>query len=236
MDGLPYEITSLLFNYPGISKLAIEVYNDALLKELAAYIPYQHRRKDLHTSPESPPHRFIGENGRLLQLIMASAFIQKSDAIGLLLDQEKIFDQIHPGYLTRVLCRFRAPSQLVHIIVRLFFSTKITQRGLSQDDPLSPLLFNIAFDPFLRLISTDLTFHRFSFSTISDGSSDVGSNGGGSSDDPFDNNAPPPPVKILAYTDDGLVLVNSPSDFTRLQWAVDIYTSTSNALLNYNKT
>ncbi|KAG1036563.1 hypothetical protein G6F43_013025 [Rhizopus delemar] len=33
MDGLPYEIMSLLFNHPGISKLAIEVYNDALLKE-----------------------------------------------------------------------------------------------------------------------------------------------------------------------------------------------------------
>ncbi|KAG0775157.1 hypothetical protein G6F22_013513 [Rhizopus arrhizus] len=46
----------------------------------------------------------------------------------------------------------------------------------------------------------------------------------------------PPPVKILAYADDVLVFLKSPSDFNRLQQAVSIYASASNAMLNYSKT
>lgn len=162
MDGLPYGIMSLFFNHPDISKLAIKVYNDALLKGIfppswlstsTTLLPKKgdlnslknwrpiflintdtktftrllnHRLMPVFSSRISPnqvgfmPQRFIGENGRLLQLIMASAFIQKSDAIGLLLDQEKTYDQIHPGYLSRV------PPQLVDTIISLFFSTKIS--------------------------------------------------------------------------------------------------------------
>ncbi|EIE76089.1 hypothetical protein RO3G_00793 [Rhizopus delemar RA 99-880] len=188
--------------------------------------------------------RFIGEHGRLLHQVMTSASIRKSSAVGLLLDQEKAYDRVHPSYLSQVMIRFGVPPPLVITIIGLFFSINISiningflttsfvaQRGLRQGDPLSLLLFNIAFDPFLRLISSDPLYSGFSFGQLQDTRY---------LDDsprpPSDDACPPPPVKILAYADDVLVFLHSPSDFVRLKNAVDIYDAASNAKLNFNKT
>ncbi|KAG1241085.1 hypothetical protein G6F68_017034 [Rhizopus microsporus] len=91
------------------------------------------------------PKRFIGEHGHLLQLVMTSASIRKSSAVGLLLDQEKAYDRVHPSYLSQVMIRFGVPPPLVTTIIGLFFSTNISiningflttpfvaQRGLRQ--------------------------------------------------------------------------------------------------------
>ncbi|RCH81706.1 hypothetical protein CU098_008219, partial [Rhizopus stolonifer] len=59
--------------------------------------------------------------------------------IALLLDQEKAYDCVHPGYLSSTMHNY-------------------------QEDHLSPLLFSITFDSFLRLIADDRKLKGFQFS------------------------------------------------------------------------
>ncbi|KAG0928771.1 hypothetical protein G6F30_012252 [Rhizopus arrhizus] len=249
-DGLPYEILSLVLKHPGISNLAVKVYNDALLQGIfprsglstsTALLPKKGdltslknwrpislintdakiftrllncRLMSVFSSRISPhqmgfmPQRFIGEHGRLLQLIMSSVSIQKSSAVGLLLDQEKAYDRVHPEYLSQVMRRFGVPAQLS------FYSTTWSPSRL------------------------------FVVASSADGSSTDGSSADDLFPAPVEADPPsvdpaghsPPPVKILAYADDVLVFLKSPSDFNRLQQAVSIYASASNAMLNYSKT
>ena len=174
--------------------------------------------------------RFIADNGKLTQIIMEQAQCSQSSAIGLLLDQEKAYDRVHPSYLRRVLQRFNFPLPLINTICNLFFSTKlrinvnghlsreVTQkRGLHQGDPLSPVLFNLAFEPLLRRILHDPNFQGFSLPAATG--------------DPI-----PPSVKFLAYADDLLVFLNDPSHMPRLQDHLQTYASASNARINMHKT
>jgi hypothetical protein len=177
----------------------------------------------------------------------------KSTTIPLCLDQEKGSDRVHPDYLSNIMKAFNIPQTLIHSITLLFFSTSIQvnvngyliepiiqQRGLRQGDPLNPLLFNIAFDPFLRTVHNSPVIQGFDFHLESHTPSL-----------PISSTVPPPstplptpptpqntlpPVKILAYADDSLVLLKSTSDFMSLQSIVSKYMSASNALLNYSKT
>ncbi|KAG0740106.1 hypothetical protein G6F57_012523 [Rhizopus arrhizus] len=180
------------------------------------------------------PERFIGDNGLFLQLIQTHASLSSAPDIGLMLDQEKAYDRVHPEYLTKVLLRFGFPETLVQTIIKLFFGSKIqinvngflttefTQgRGLRQGDPLSPLLFNLAFDPFLRSILQEPSFEGFVFSPPTPNPYCV---------------LPPAPVKALAYADDVLVFLRSPSDFLCLRQLYNTYADPSNARLNISKT
>ncbi|KAG1125587.1 hypothetical protein G6F42_008578 [Rhizopus arrhizus] len=180
------------------------------------------------------PERFIGDNGLFLQLIQTHASFSSAHDIGLMLDQEKAYDRVHPEYLTKVLLRFGFPETLVQTIINLFFGSKIqinvngflttefTQgRGLRQGDPLSPLLFNLAFDPFLRSILQEPSFEGFVFSSPTPNPYCV---------------LPPAPVKALAYADDVLVFLQSPPDFPCLRQLYNTYAAASNARLNISKT
>jgi hypothetical protein len=199
------------------------------------------------------PGRFIAENGQILQNIQTLATHHKSTRIALCLDQEKGYDRVHPDYLSNIIKAFNIPQTLIHSITSLFFSTSIQvnvncyltepiiqQRGLRQGDLLSPLLFNIAFDPFLRTVHNSPEIQGFDFHLESHTPSL-----------PISSTVPPPstplptpptpqntlpPVKILAYADNSLVLLKSTSDFMSLQTIVSKYMSASNALLNYSKT
>ncbi|KAG1029226.1 hypothetical protein G6F43_014018 [Rhizopus delemar] len=167
---------------------------------------------------------------------MEQAHVQRRPEIGLLLDQEKAYDRVHPMYLRQVMLAFGFPPSLVHSLENLFFgnavrininghfTNKVDQRrGLRQGDPLSPLLFNIALEPFLRHILQDSSFQGFQFQSVSNS-------------DTTTSNIVPSPLKVLAYADDVCVLLQSTGDYCRLRHHLDRYGSVSNAKINIHKT
>jgi hypothetical protein len=122
------------------------------------------------------PERFIADNGAIMRLIMNISERFKLPGIALLLDQEKAYDRVHPQYLQACLERFGFPSSLITSILSLFFGTSLCinvngfltvsiqqARGLRQGDPLSPLLFNLAIESFLRSIWSSSLISGFTF-------------------------------------------------------------------------
>jgi hypothetical protein len=185
------------------------------------------------------PNRSIADNGWALQALMAHArhTAPSSSAVGVLLDQEKAYDRIHPEYLSHVMLAFGYPFILMNSIVNLFFSTEVhvsingflagpfTQaRGLRQGDPLSPLLFNIAFEPLLRKILADPKIPGFRIHSIVRKPSRY--NGPGAI---FPDALP---IKFMAYADDLLVLLSKPAEWAPLLENLHTYRKSSNAKVN----
>lgn len=206
------------------------------------------------------PHRLISDNGWLNQVLMANARqVRKSDPlVAVLLDQEKAYDRVHPEYLRCVLLRFGFPPTLVDSLSHLFFGTQIhvsingwlgspfTQgRGLRQGDPLSPLLFNLAFEPLLRsiLASSLAGVSLASAPALRRGAPSPSmiriqdSNG----DEYFDHisrsySEPGPIVKMLSYADDLEVFLTNPTEWNVLLEILECYGRASNAKVNLSKT
>jgi hypothetical protein len=183
------------------------------------------------------PGRFIAENGMIAQLIMEDAqrkwsfaeqngsdstFSELDADIGLLLDQEKAYDRVNLEYLNKVLTKFGFPRQLIKCVKKLMgdnlikinlnghLSKEVAKlRGLKQGDPLSPILYNLAFEPFLLAIINDRQFHGYLMGAER--------------------------TKVLCYADDAMVFAHDPSDLSRLQIHMARYCSASNAKFNYDK-
>lgn len=142
--------------------------------------------------------------------------------IGLLLDQEKAYDRLNLDYLKHVLVKFGFPRPLVKCIYKLMgdnqirinlnghLSTAVAKlRGLKQGDPLSPILYNLAFEPFLLAILQDRHFQGYMMGTAR--------------------------TKLLCYADDALVFVHDANDLTRLQLHMTRYCAASNVKSNNYK-
>ncbi|CEP08896.1 hypothetical protein [Parasitella parasitica] len=154
---------------------------------------------------------------------------------GMLLDQEKAYDRVNAVYLGAVLERFGFPDRFVSCINQLFFGNAMfvningfftagvhQERGIRQGDPLSPLLFDLALEPFLLSILQDPQFCGFN---VTDGCVPP----------PLVNSVAVPTIKCLAYADDVCVLLRDPSDLARLQAHMDRYAAVSNAKFNKDK-
>ena len=156
----------------------------------------------------------------------------KLPGIALLLDQEKAYDRVRPKYLQACLEHFGFPSTLITSTLSLFFGISLCinvngfltasiqqARGLRQGDPLSPLLFNLAIEPFLRSIWSSSLIPGFTFPRpLHLGLSNLARTS--------------PPVKALAYADDVIAFFKGPTELKILLQLVSFCKRVSNALLN----
>ncbi|KAK4514843.1 uncharacterized protein ATC70_002448 [Mucor velutinosus] len=187
--------------------------------------------------------RYIGDHGMSLRVIMDNAssaswrnatnFVEYT---GIMLDNAKAYDRVHPQYLSQVLLKFGFPPQFVACILNLFFDNFIhvningfltkpiaQRRGIRQGDSISPVLFNLAIEPFLLSIINNTAISGYSLQHTKL---------------PKNVQIPwvsPAPVKVLAYADDVLTYVKSHSELTELQRRLKTYNRASNAKINYDK-
>jgi hypothetical protein len=143
------------------------------------------------------------------------AVAPKRPHVAVLLDQERVYDRVHPVYIEKILKNFGFHTNMIATASKLFFGTKLSvsingwraptftqHRGLRQGVPLSPTLFNLAFELLLRyLLSSPLTGIQIPRLI------------GKRSHWP---RLPYVPIKILSYADDLQVFLTNTSEWTML--------------------
>ncbi|KAG1093732.1 hypothetical protein G6F42_018897 [Rhizopus arrhizus] len=179
VDSLPYAILQLLFTHAATSSTAVRNWRPISLICCDARLMTHFVPRLTASQSGFMPRRLIGEPAMTLHCAYTLATATASHSIALLLDQETAYDRVNLEYLTAVLHAYNLPHQLAHSLLSLFghaqvrvnvngflFESFSTQRGMQEGDPISPLLFNIIFDPFLHAINQDPTISRFDFQQI----------------------------------------------------------------------
>ena len=173
------------------------------------------------------PGRHISDNGLVMAAFREHCERNKIEGAGILFDQEKAYDRVHPDYLRAVMERMNFPAPLIDSIFTLFFGTQINLningylaspfpqcRGLRQGDPLSPHLYNIAFEPLLHTILKCPNITGFK----------------------LNDHSMTKLLKLMAYADDLTVFIKSVEEWVCLKGIMDTFGRASNARLNLKKT
>ncbi|CEP08553.1 hypothetical protein [Parasitella parasitica] len=148
---------------------------------------------------------------------MEDAQLYSNRALGVAIDSAKAYDYVNENYICKVLQKFGFPSAFITSIRNLFFKNQIVinvngfltdsvqqKRGLRQRDSISPVLFNFALEPLLLAILNDSSIKGYSLNTKAVKSSNL-------------QLPSPAPIKLLAYADDLLVIVNNSEEMQTIQ-------------------
>jgi len=113
--------------------------------------------------------RLILESVMDIMSVMRNQSDQTRQGWMLFLDQQKAFDRVNHTYLQEVLTKMKFDPKFIQTISTLFSEQTAfiadsgvisepfkVNRGVRQGDPLSPLLYIIAFEPFLRSLEKNL--------------------------------------------------------------------------------
>ncbi|KAG0763724.1 hypothetical protein G6F62_011136 [Rhizopus arrhizus] len=202
------------------------------------------------------PNKLVSDNGWWNQVLMENLqnVAPELPQVAVLLDQEKAYDRVHPEYRQTMLSRFGFPDTLITALTRLFdtrisisvndwLGSPIKQiRGHRQGDPLSLLLFNLAFEPLLRSILACSSFSGVSLASASLKSSvrcsprPLDLSHSDMSLPPSTLGSSSSPVKLLSYADDFEVFLSHPSKWPFLMRLLDRYGKATNAKVNLGKT
>jgi hypothetical protein len=217
-----------------------KIFTKMISNRLRSYLPGMITRYQTGFIKE----RLISDNGWAMNATMShmQGNDPEKEAVGVFMDQEKAYDRVHPKYLQLVLQNFGFPQQIISTITQLFYETQVSvsingwlgkpfhqSRGLRQGDPLSPLLFNLALEPLLRMMIQHSGISGIPWPkqlALEKRHIDY------RNDEIYE----PEPLKVLAYADDIVVFLQSPQEWEILLAVYSKYSQASNARMNIQKT
>ena len=170
------------------------------------------------------PGRTIYDNVILIRDIIHYANSSDVPLALINLDQKKAFDNVSHEYLFHIMKTMGFGDSFISNVKLLYCQAESLvkvcgsltapfsfQKGIRQGCPLSGMLYSIALEPFLRLLRHNLSQCNLKIPEVNLN------------------------VSVSAYADDVTVFISNNNGFDIIQDVFKIYSKSSNACLNYNK-
>ncbi len=151
-----------------ISSVLLRLYTNIIAKRVLASFDLNPRQRGFIAAPG------CAENSYLIAELIKHAKLNREPICITFLDLAAAFDTVSHKHLSEGLRRFGCGEEFVKIVENLYSNASTVfsmgsgetgripmTRGVKQGDPLSPLLFNIAMDPLLAVISKQNNGYQF---------------------------------------------------------------------------